>query len=341
MLETNKIYNEDCLGKNGMSQIEDGSIDMIVCDLPYGTMKGAGLDGWKNQTTEWDEQLNIKEMFKQYERICRENANIILFSQEPYTYKLRSYNAENIKFAYPLIWEKDHFANALIAKKAPVSYFEDLSVFYKKYDTQNINPLRTYFKNVAEYIGVTSCKQINEKLGHRRAEHSFYVFGKGKIKECVGQKADYTFRTGSTQFKLCTEETYKELISVFHIDKMEGFKAYAELNKINLKYQKIFNLPEGQKFKSNALKYNQGLHPTQKPVALIEDLIKTYTNEGNVILDNCIGSGTTAIACINTNRKYIGFELDKKYYDIAVERVAQRQKEMDFYNNFDIIRESR
>lgn len=291
----------DCL--DVMKNIPDGSIDMILCDLPYGTMKGANLDGWKNQTTYWDTQLDIEKMFTEYERILRENGTMILFSQEPYTTELRSYNPINIEFAYPMMWKKDHFANALIAKKAPVSYFEDLSVFYKKYDIQNLNPLRKYAKNVMNFIGL-SLKEINKQLGHRKVEHFFYI--------------------DSTQFKLCIKKSYEELIFKFHIEEMIGFKTYEELEKINLKYQRVFNLPKGQKIKSNILEYKkdyQGLHPTQKPVALLEDLIRTYTNENDIVLDNCMGSGSTGVACVNTNRNFIGIELDEQYFNIAKERI--------------------
>lgn len=290
----------DCLEL--MKNIPDGSIDLILCDLPYGTMKGASLDGWKNQTTYWDTQLDIDKMFIEYERILRENGNIILFSQEPYTSKLRTYKATNIEFAYPLIWEKDHFANYLIANKAPVSYFEDLSVFYKKYDSQCLNPLREYAKKIFGYIGKTK-KQIIEE---------------------IGQSADHFFRLNSMQFSICTEETYNKLIEKYRIDKMEGFLTYEEMKPLNQKLKRVFNLPENSKIKSNIFEYKkdyQGLHPTQKPVALLEDLIKTYTNENETILDNCMGSGSTGVACINTNRNFIGIELDDKYFNVAKNRI--------------------
>ena len=292
-----------------MRNIPDGSIDLILCDLPYGTMKGAGLDGWKNQTTEWDNQLNIGEMFGQYERVCRENANIILFSQEPYTSTLRSFNPYNIEFAYPLIWKKDHFANPLISKKAPVSYFEDLNVFYKKYDTKNMNPLRTYFQELMNWLNFSSCKDVNRVLGHRRAEHAFYI--------------------DSTQFKLCTEKTYDEMIEKLKINEWNGFKSFDQLYDINQKYSKTFNIPVGEKFIGNVLEFKKdygGLHPTQKPVKLLQYLINVYSNEGDTVLDNCIGSGTTAVAAINTKRNYIGFEMDATYCEIANKRIQDTYK---------------
>jgi len=303
----------DCLEL--MQTIPDGSVDMILCDLPYGTIKGADLDGWKNQTTEWDERIDTQYLFEQYERLLRMNGVAILFSQEPYTSNLRTFKSENFAFLYPLIWKKDHFANALLAKKAPVSYFEDLNVFSKKYDRQGLNPLRAYFKDVLSFIGVGSVKDVNAALGHRRAEHCFYVTGDGN---------------GSSQFGLCTEKTYEELIEKFHIDRMEGFKTFHELQETDgafkRTFKRTFNLPEGKRFFGNVLEFKKdygGLHPTQKPVARLEYLIKTYTNPGDLVLDNCMGSGSTGVACANTGRQFIGMELDEHYFEIARDRVER------------------
>lgn len=323
-MKLDRIYNMDCL--EGMKQIPDGSVDCIICDLPYGTMKGASLDGWGGTATDWDEIIPTDKLFEQYERILRMNGAAILFSQEPYTSHLLSYQYKNsnFQFAYPMIWKKNHFANALIGKVAPVSYFEDINVFFKRYDTKGDHPLRDYFSAVMEFIGATSCKQINEKLKHRKAEHSFYVSPNKLIMQEIGGKGDHTFRNGSTQFSLCTNETYNEIIEKFDIDKMEGFKPYTELQNIDKRFQRTFNLPEGQGHFSNILEYSKdtdGFHPTQKPVSLISRLVLTYSNEGDTILDNCMGSGTTAIACIREHRHFIGFELNKEYFDKAKKRI--------------------
>ena len=298
------LWQGDCLEL--MRDIPDGSVDMILCDLPYGTMKGAGLDGWNSQSTQWDERLNTEKLFTEYERVLREKGIAVLFSQEPYTTELRKQKHPNFEFAYPLIWKKDHFANALIAKKAPVSYFEDLSVFYKKYDRQLLNPLRQYFNRILHFIGFSSCKEVNRELGHRRAEHCFYI--------------------DTMQFGLCTEKSYQELIDRFHIDMMEGYKTFDECNKIAKRFNRTFNLPKDQKFIGNVLEFKkdyQGLHPTQKPVALLEHLIKTYTNEGDTVLDNCMGSGSAGVAAVNMCRNFIGIELDHGYFEIAQQRISE------------------
>lgn len=316
-----KLYNGDCL--EVMKNVPDASVDMILCDLPYGTMKGANLDGWCNQSTDWDEIIDTKLLFSAYERVLRMNGVAILFSQEPYTSHLRTFKAENFNFLYPMIWKKDHFANALIAKKAPVSYFEDLNVFAKRYDKEGLHPLRGYFSDVLKFINVNGCKEINLILGHRKAEHCFYVTGANN---------------GSSQFGLCTKSTYDELINHFHIDKMEGFKDYEELQTIDRTFKRTFkrtfNIPKGQKFLGNVLEFKkdyQRFHPTQKPVPLLEYLIRTYTNEGDIVLDNCMGSGSTGVACVNTNRDFIGIELEAKYYSIAEKRIKEAVSHLQNY----------
>ena len=311
-METDTIYNMDCL--EGMKLIPDGSIDAIICDLPYGTMQKV-LRGNDRSVMDWDIALPTMELFEQYERVLRKNGVAVLFSQEPYTNHLRSfqYRNTNFEFAYPMIWEKDSFGNHLIAGYAPASYFEDLSIFFKKYDGGE-HPAREYAKEIMRYCGVKSCKQVNEFLGHRHAEHFFYV--------------------DSTQFDLCTKETYQELIERYHIDKMQGFKTYEEMVAMDAKYQRVFNLPAGKGHKSNILKYakdTDGFHPTQKPVALIADLIRTYSNEGDTILDNCMGSGTTAVACIKEKRHFIGFELNKDYFDKACRRIDAEKRQLTLF----------
>lgn len=314
----------DCLEM--MKNIPDGSVDLVLTDPPYGTMKGAALDGWKNQTTEWDTAIDPIKIFEQISRVLRQNGKAVLFSQEPYTSRLITFAIPSLPFAYRAIWYKNVHANALLAKSAMVSRYEDICIFTKPHDAECTNELRDYFKKVLDFIGAKSCKEINARLGHRKAEHCFYVTeGKRAVKDAIGGKEDHTTRIGSSQFALCTEQTYTEIVSVFGIDKMEGFLPYAELARLNEKYTATFNLWQGGKSKSNVLEYkkdNDGYHPTQKPVALLEDLIQTYSNEGDTVLDFTMGSGSTGAACANTGREFIGIELDKKYYDIACRRVA-------------------
>ena len=324
-IQLDTLYNMDCL--EGMKHIPDGSVDAIICDLPYGTMKGAmkwEAMGWEGNKHDWDDIIPSEPLFEQYERVLRRGGVAVLFSQEPYTSHLRTFRPRNMSFCYPMIWKKDSAGNALNAKNAPLGYFEDINVFTKDHDSQLLHPLREYFSKVMDYIGATSCKQINEQLGHRRAEHTFYVSPRKKNFEEIGGKADHTFRNGSSQFALCTPETYQELIDKFHIDQMPGFRTYDSLFEEDKRYQRTFNLPDGFQSMSNVLEFRKDtdtFHPTQKPVALMQRLVLTYTNPGDTVLDNCMGSGTTAVACLREKRHFIGFEMNTEYYTKALQRI--------------------
>ena len=314
-IELDRIYNMDCL--EGMKAIPDGSVDAVICDLPYGTMKGI------DDRHDWDDIIPTDKLFAEYERVLRRGGVAVLFSQEPYTSHLRTFRGKNMDFLYPMMWRKNTAGNSLMAANAPVSYFEDINVFAKAnplHDYDLAHPLRPYFAKVMEFCGTTSCKQINERLGHRHAEHTFYI--------------------NSSQFALCTAETYQQLIDVYGIDKMEGYRTYEDLKAeddtfvIVKEHERTFNLPEGEKSLSNVLEFSKdtdGFHPTQKPVALIRRLVLTYTNEGDTVLDNCMGSGTTAIACIKEKRHFIGFELSKEYFDKAVRRIKAEQAQLTLF----------
>jgi site-specific DNA-methyltransferase (adenine-specific) len=300
------LIKGDCLIES--DKIESGSVDLILTDLPYGTVKDIkNVNHGMSGKCDWDVVIDTDKIMEVANRILRKNGKMILTAQQPFTTELINKALPNLSFNYSMIWEKDHFANALTAKKAPLNYYEDVLVFSKKYDLEGLHPLRLYFKSVIEFIGL-KLKQINAKLGHRRAEHCFYL--------------------DSTQFGLCTEKTYLELIEVFNIDKLNEFKTFKELKDIEFKYESRFNLWEGNKYKSNILKYKKdydGHHPTQKPVLLLEDLIKTFSNEKDLVVDLTMGSGSTGVACKNTNRNFIGIEQDDKYFNIAKERINNKQ----------------
>jgi site-specific DNA-methyltransferase (adenine-specific) len=249
MIELNKIYNMDCL--EGMKYIDDKSIDMILCDLPYGTT-----------ACKWDTIIPFEPLWEQYERVIKDNGAIVLFGQEPFSSYLRVSNIENFK--YDWYWEKERLTNIAQVKKRPGKTVETISVFYKKQCTYN--------PQMQKYEGKKRTNKVkNGKLG--------------------------------------------KLID-------DGTKRVKEYQDTGWRYP-----TQVLRFQRDILTSN--LHPTQKPVALCEYLIKTYTNEGETVLDNCIGSGTTAIACINTNRNFIGFELDEHYYEIANERIQKALAEKE------------
>jgi DNA modification methylase len=301
------LMHGDCLEM--MQLIPDGSVDAIICDPPYGTMKGAALDGWEGNKTDWDVAIKTDAMFLECNRVLRTNGALLLFCQEPYTSHIITSAHNNLPFSYKMTWLKDHFANALIAKKAPVNYTEDICAFFKKYDTLGQHPLRDYCAKLFDFVG-RSKKEIFLEMGHQGACHFM--------------------RFGTMQFQLCTSKTYYELCNIYKINFQPWFCEFDFLKKVDDKFKRsvarVFNLLEGNKFKSNVLEYRKdytGHHPTQKPVKLMEDLIQTYSNPEDTILDFTMGSGTTGVACVNTGRKFIGIELDQGYFDIATQRINQ------------------
>jgi len=308
------LYKGDCLIES--DKIESGSVDLILTDLPYGNMKNIKNPqrpkSWgKKDYLGWDLAIEPKKVFEIANRILRKNGKMILFSQEPFTTDLINYVIANIPFSYRAIWEKNDFANCLFAKKAMMNYYEDILVFSKKNEFEGLHPLRPYFKEVFEFIGGT----------------------KKRIIETIGQRVDHVFRFKSSQFDLCTLETYNDIIKHFNIDEMQEFKEFDYLQGVDtefkIKFASTFNLWEGKKYKSNILKYKKdytGHHPTQKPVLLLEDLIKTFSNENDLVVDLTMGSGSTMVACENTNRNGIGIEMDNNYFNIAEMRIKQSAK---------------
>lgn len=300
-----KLMHGDCLEE--MKNIPDGSVDMILTDPPYGTMNGFnGID--------WDFTIEPKKIFAEANKVLRKNGKLILFSQEPYSSLLITQAAPNIPFNYRMIWEKDTFANALLCNKAPVGFMEDILVFSRTYDlgymTPN-NPMFKYFKECKEKSGLTTtefnylyCDYVGKTKNRHRGmtarcwETSQFWFPNKGIYENVLQPTGYFPEDW---------EDLKEINDNFH-----------------LRYQSTFNLWEGKKYKSNILKYKKdysGHHPTQKPVALLEDLIKTFSNNGDLIADLTMGSGSAGVAAKNLNRDFIGIELDKDYFEIAKNRI--------------------
>ncbi|EHG3080523.1 site-specific DNA-methyltransferase, partial [Salmonella enterica] len=251
-------------------------------------------------------------LFAACERVLRVNGTLVLFAQEPYTSRLITQAHNNLPFSYRMVWEKEHFGNPLIAKKAPVSYFEDVLVFSKveRYDPKFDHPLREYARRVQAFTGVTSA-QVNSTLGHRGGEHF------------LGCDA--------VQFSLPTRSTYEQLTAAYNLTAMPGFLTHDEMRKIHNNWResrrhrpRVFNLPPGKRYKPNILKYardREKYHPTQKPVALLEDIIQTWSNPGDRVLDFTMGSGSTGVACINTGRRFVGIEKEQHYFDIAANRL--------------------
>lgn len=313
-IKTNDLWlmQGDCLER--MKEIESGSVDLILSDLPYGTMKGANLDGWSGTKTDWDVVIDTHIIMKEANRILRKNGKMCLFAQQPFTTELITKALPNLPYCYSMIWEKDHFANALTAKKAPLNYYEDILVFSKSHEGTNTHPLAGYVKKLQFDNNIFWNKEIAE-----------YYYSQGFSKSINNAKAalKHFLNWDYVQFSAFTETHYNRLNYLFNFD-----KSYQELKKIDnefkSKFSSTFNLWQGGKFKSNILKYKKdydGYHPTQKPVLLLEDLIKTFSNKDNLVLDMTMGSGSTGVACKSLNRKFIGIELDHGYFEIAKKRI--------------------
>jgi len=296
-----QLLKGDCLIES--DKIESGSVDLILTDLPYGTVK----DLYKN--TGWDVVINTDKIMSIANRILRKNGKMVLFCQEPFTSELKNKAIPNIPFNQRLIWEKDSSGNMLFAKKACVNFYEDVLVFSKNHEFEALHPLRDYALSIKLFTNYSRSKFYKE-LKTGGAQH-FLESNKE-----------------SSQFSLCTKIIYNKLIEVYKINEMQGFKEFDYLQEIDNQFKQqfasTFNLWEGKKYKSNILKYKKdytGHHPTQKPVLLLEDLIKTFSNEEDTVVDLTMGSGSTGVACVNTNRSFTGIEMDDKYFDIAQERI--------------------
>src|SRR5690625_4421904 len=313
------LYKGDCLTEH--ERIESGSVDLILCDPPYGNMDTDG--GRRLGINGWDIAIKPADLFEIANRILRRNGKLVLFSQDPYTSRLITEAIPNLPFSYRMIWEKDTFANHLGAKKAPVSYFEDILVFSKaspKLDLLKQNPLRTVLAKYVEKHGKEYFVELFKREGRYSSEQSARVHASYKMGFSNGSRVDlmdeklYAFLDVYISF----QEPYEYLKSIYS-------EYHSKIiDETNTKYPSVFNLWEGGKYKSNILRYKKdydGFHPTQKPVLLLEDLIKTYSNEGDSVVDLTMGSGSTGVAAVNTGRNFTGIEKDSDYFNIAEERI--------------------
>lgn len=244
-----KLHRGDCLKL--MKEIDDKSVDMILCDLPYGTT------GRNSKASKWDTIIPFDDLWVQYNRIIKDNGAIVLFGNEPFTSLLITSNLKGFKYRWD--WNKKIPSGMGYAKYRPMQQTEDVCVFTKngektKYNPQMIkrdNPIKSGGNNVQ-----------------------------------AGAYNEFKTMTENKEYKKTYE--YKNPITLIEFDKVR----------------------------------RGALHPTQKPVELLEYLIKTYTDENDLILDNCMGSGSTGVACKNLSRKFIGIELDEEYFKIAQSRIA-------------------
>ena len=320
-----EIYCDDCLNK--MKDIEDNSIDLVLIDPPYNIGK-AKWDKWKSV----DDYVEFMgKVFKEIERTLKPNGSFYFFHNDfLQMVELQSWINKNSEFVFKqlLIWDKFNGSkwnqlNAIVFSEFNRNYskqceyclyytFQDETGLSKiKLDVNNFTELRNYSKELQKHLDL-SIKEINKIMGNRRAEHFFYH--------------------STTQWELCTKEVYELLIEKFNINKWDNFKDYEVLRQ---EYETLRQEYESQRYTfnnqniSSVLQHEpikQNGHITPKPVQLLKYLIKTSSNENDVVLDCFMGSGSTGVACMNTNRKFIGIELDEKYFEIAKKRIEESLK---------------
>ncbi len=238
-----QLMQGDCLEL--MKMIPDASVDLILCDLPYGTTQN-----------KWDAVIPFDLLWAEYRRVSKPNAAIVLTSAQPFTSALVM-SAPGL-FKYQWVWNKSKVTGVLNAKKQPLRNHEDVLVFYGSQPTYNPQGLQAFGKR--------------RDIGAKRNGGTSENYG------AISQTEDGNYLQENTGYP-----------------------------------RSVLQIPsEGST-----------IHPTQKPVALMEYLIRTYTNEGDTVLDNCMGSGTTGVACINTGRRFIGMEMDHGYFQIAKDRIEQ------------------
>jgi site-specific DNA-methyltransferase (adenine-specific) len=253
-METNKIYQGDCLEL--MKQLEDKSVDLILCDLPYGVMDSG-----------WDKGIDLIKLWNEYRRIIKDLGVIVLFGNNIFSFKLVIPAIDLFKYKY--VWIKTNSTMFVHSKNRPLVKHEDILIFSKA------------------SMGHKSL------LGDKRMPYNpqdLIIYGK-KIKKGNGRFGKYIGNRPSHQ---------DEIVREFTNYPMDVLECQEDIGTTKL-------------------------HTSQKPLELCEFLIKTYSSEGDLVLDNCIGSGTTAVACTNTKRNFIGIELSEEYCKLSEERI---QKEL-------------
>lgn len=282
------LMQGDCLEQ--MKKIPDGSVGMILCDLPYAVTDFS-----------WDVIIPTKQLFSEYRRVLKQNANVVLFCQQPFTTELIN-GAYKSEFSHSLVWKKNTKTRAKNSKTVPLSSYEEILVFrVNKVGNKNRHKrLREYFTGELEKCGY-SVKELEELIPNRSADHWFRF---------------------SSDFRIPTAENYKRLqeITGRFNETYESIRTEFDCERKN---QCTYN-PQGEN--CNVLFFNvpspkKRIHPTQKPVDLLEYLICTYSNVEDTVLDNCMGSGSTGVACISTGRSFIGIEKDPYYFQIAKSRI--------------------
>lgn len=332
------IEKGDCLEK--MKNIPDGSVSLVLCDLPYGVT-----------ACKWDEVIPFEKLWPEWTRVCKSNGIVVLFGTEPFASTARMSNMKQYK--YDWIWQKSNTTGFMMAKQQPLRNYENIMVFYS---SDIMNDTTNYFqkskdwliseKQKAEAVGYN----MREVLGNYMGSHYFTrktQFAFPKFEDYLKLRSTGFFRRGGIDAGSDYDDAKQEYENAKR-DYDEAKREYDEAKRMTYNPQMTKGKPysvkqhsqkqhvygyditpttineTGDRYPTQILKFNNemnGYHPTQKPVALLEYLIKTYTNENELVLDNCMGSGSTCVACMNTHRRFIGIELNETYYQTAKNRL--------------------
>lgn len=253
------LYLGECI--DVMNRLPDASVDMVLCDPPYGLTK-----------CDWDTPIDFDLLWRSYRRIVKPNGAIVIFSIQPFTTDL--INSNRKEYRYEIIWKKTNSTGFLNSHKMPLRIHENIIVFYRKLPTYN--PQMTKAERV---------------MSDRKA------MPKGTNAEQYGG-----YSAGTYEWKETGERMPTDCI--------------------------CFSNWCGALFGKGDKKVK---HSTQKPVPLLEYLIKTYTNPGDTVLDNCMGSGSTGVACVNTGRSFIGIEIERRFFDIAQQRIDEAMSAINIH----------
>lgn len=255
-----KLIRDDCLKQ--MKNIDDNAIDLILCDLPYGTL----ARGYRDQKAKWDKNINLELLFKEYKRIIKYDGIICLFGVQPFTSDLIQYGKDIYRYSW--IWKKNSATGFLNANYKPLSITEDITIFSKaSVGSASKNPIRYYPQGI---IPINKKKKNNPN---------------SKFRENVGSPSKNNILNSDKEY-VQKYTNYPNTILEFSRDK-------------------------------------EHFHPTQKPVDLLRYLIRTYTDEGDTVLDPTFGSGSTGVAAALENRNFIGIEKDENYFNIGKERIEK------------------
>jgi len=315
-MEINKIYNTDWL----TNQLEDASIDLIIADPPYFEIKGDFDFVWNS----FDEYLQDVERWAiECKRVIKDNGTLLWYGDDKRIAYAQIVFDKHFNLVNNLVWHKgenfmglnksDGLRSFAPCTERVLMYSNEVNqtgLERIKLDVENFKTLRNHFQELQNFIGIT----------------------KQKLIEKIGQRIDHCFRYNSTQWDLPTLETYNDLIEKFKINKWQSFREYEDLRReyedLRRPFDNFLQLSEVLKFHNESSLNTKYKHPTRKPEKLTRAFILTCTNPGATILVPFAGSGTECAIAKREGRDFIGFEIDSKYHEVAMQRIEDEEKKL-------------